>query len=144
MAQKCRAIGSVSQKVLNADYLWSPYGIWQTIIFSSSGFFFFLLLSSFFPRLISAVADWMSTILPHMVWLSANLECRSETCWARLAANAGRKKSSKSRHLGTIPQLCWAISSQLRHVSTVGKKFVKQQYLIQMSPHYGELWPTSG
>jgi len=23
---------------------------------------------SFFPRLISAVADWMSTILAHMVW----------------------------------------------------------------------------
>jgi len=28
----------------------------------------FLLLSSFFPRLISAVTDWMSTVLPHMVW----------------------------------------------------------------------------
>jgi len=28
----------------------------------------FLLSSIFFPRLISAVADWMSTILPHMVW----------------------------------------------------------------------------
>jgi len=27
-----------------------------------------LVLSSLFPRLISAVADWMSTILPHMVW----------------------------------------------------------------------------
>jgi len=25
-------------------------------------------LYSFFPRLISAVGDWMSTILPHMVW----------------------------------------------------------------------------
>jgi len=25
-------------------------------------------LSSFFPSLISEVADWMSTILPHMVW----------------------------------------------------------------------------
>jgi len=25
-------------------------------------------LSSFFPHLISAVGDWMSTILPHMVW----------------------------------------------------------------------------
>jgi len=25
-------------------------------------------LSSFFPRLISAATDWMSTILPHMVW----------------------------------------------------------------------------
>jgi len=44
--------------------LWSPYEIEQTIIFSSC--FFFLL--SFCPRLISAVRDWMSTILPHMVW----------------------------------------------------------------------------
>ena len=30
--------------------------------------FVLLLLSSFFPRLISAAADWMSAILPHMVW----------------------------------------------------------------------------
>ena len=29
---------------------------------------FVLLSSSFFPRLISAAADWMSAILPHMVW----------------------------------------------------------------------------
>jgi len=28
----------------------------------------FLLSSSFFCRLISAVADWMYTLLPHMVW----------------------------------------------------------------------------
>jgi len=28
----------------------------------------FLLLSSFFPRLISVVADRMSTMLLHMVW----------------------------------------------------------------------------
>jgi len=29
----------------------------------------FLLPSSFlFPRLLSAVGDWMSAILPHMVW----------------------------------------------------------------------------
>ena len=49
--------------------LWSPYVVGQTIIFSSC--FFFLLLSSFFlffPRLISAVGDWMFTILWHMVW----------------------------------------------------------------------------
>jgi len=32
--------------------------------FALSSFFFFL----FFPRLISAAADWMSAILPHMVW----------------------------------------------------------------------------
>ena len=46
--------------------LWSPYGTGQTIIFSCCGLFF--LSSSFFPRLISAAADWMSAILPHMVW----------------------------------------------------------------------------
>ena len=46
--------------------LWSPYLIGHTIIFSCCGLFFFLLL--FFPRLISAAADWMSAILPHMVW----------------------------------------------------------------------------
>jgi len=28
----------------------------------------FLLSIFLFPRLFSAVADWMSTILPHMVW----------------------------------------------------------------------------
>ena len=46
--------------------LWSPYVIGTPYIFSSC---FFLLLSSFFfPRLISAVGDWMFTILWHMVW----------------------------------------------------------------------------
>ena len=49
--------------------LWSPYVIGQTIIFSSCFFFLLLLLLlSFFPRLISAVGDWMFTILWHMVW----------------------------------------------------------------------------
>ena len=46
--------------------LWPPYIIGQTIIFLPCGFF--LLSSIFFPRLISAAADWMSTILPQMVW----------------------------------------------------------------------------
>jgi len=107
----------------------------------------FLILSSsfFFPRLISAVADWMYAILPHMVCsLSANLGCRSETCCSQLAENTGRKKVAKNRHLGTITQLCWAISSQLRRVSTIGKKLIKQQYVLQMSPQYSELRPTSG
>jgi len=46
--------------------LWSPYVIGQTIIVLPCGFF--LLSSSwFFPRLILAAADWMSTILLHMV-----------------------------------------------------------------------------
>ena len=44
------------------------YGIGHTIIFSCYDLFFLLLLLSFFPRLISAATDWMSDILPHMVW----------------------------------------------------------------------------
>jgi len=50
----------------------------------------------------------------------------------RLAVNTGRKKSPKNRHLGTIAQLCWAVSSQLKHVLTIGKS-VKQRYLLHIS-----------
>ena len=42
------------------------YAIGQAIIFLPCAFY--LSSSFFFPRLISAVTDWMSTILPHMVW----------------------------------------------------------------------------
>jgi len=51
---------------------------------------------------------------------------------------------NKNCHLRTIVELCQAISLQLKHVSTIGKKIVKQQYLFQMSLQYGELRPTSG
>ena len=49
------------------------------------------------------------------------------------------KKSPKNRRLGTIAQFCRATSSQLRHASTIGKKLVKQQYLLHMTLRYGEL-----
>jgi len=47
-------------------------------------------------------------------------------CCTRLAGNTGRK----NRHFGTIAQLCRAISSELRHVSTIGEEPAKQQYLL--------------
>jgi len=86
----------------------------------------------------------MSTILPHMVWPSVDLECRSEMWCKRLAGNTGRKKVTKNRRLGTIAQICRVISSQLRHISTIGKKLVKQQHVLQMPPQYAELRPTNG
>jgi len=73
---------------------------------------------------------------------SANLECRSQMCCTWFAGDAGRKKSPKIRHLRTIAQLCRAISSQLRHVSTIGQKLVNQQYLLHMSSQYGERRPN--
>jgi len=66
--------------------------------------------------------------------LSVNLECRSDRCCARLAENTARKKSPISRHLGTIPQLCRAIFSQLRHVSTIGKNLLSSN-ISSTCPH---------
>ena len=103
--------------------LWPPYEMGQAIIFLSCGFFF---LPSFFPRLISAVADWMLPYFHTWCGLSANLECRSEMCCTWLAENTGCKKSPKIRHLGTITQLCRAVSLslQLRHLLTMGKNLL--------------------
>jgi len=49
-------------------------GLIMAALWNMAGHYIFILsfvlsiyLSSFFPRLISAVTDWMSAILPHMV-----------------------------------------------------------------------------
>ena len=87
---------------------------------SSSIFFSFLLLFSS-PNLSSR---WVNVY--HHTWygLIANLERRSEMCCTLLVGNTGRKNDAKNRHLGTIAQLCWAVSSQLRHISTIGKNLL--------------------
>jgi len=63
---------------------------------------------------------------------------------AALWNRAGHYIFALYRHLCTIAQLCRAISLQLRHVSTIGEKLVKQEYLLQMSAQCGELRPTNG
>jgi len=67
-------------------------------------------------------------------------------CCTRFAENTGRKKLSKIRHLRTIAQLCRAVSSQLRRISTIGKKHFKQQYpstclhnMVDVSPLAAEI-----
>jgi len=45
-------------------------------------------------------------------------------CCMRLSENTGHKNDVKNRHLGTIAQFCLAISSQLKHESTIRKKLV--------------------
>ena len=54
------------------------------------------------------------------------------------------QKIAKKSPLGTIPQLCRAISSQLRHVSTIGKNVLSSNISSTCSPQYRELRPTSG
>jgi len=66
-------------------------------------------------------------------------------CGTRLAESTGcKKKPPKIRHLSTIAQLCPAVSLQLRHVMTIRKKLVKQQYVLHMFLQYGKLQPTNG
>jgi len=55
-------------------------------------------LLSFFPRLISAVGDWMSTILPHMMMMMRGFVERvisSHQMRYRSAKQAGLQMSSK-------------------------------------------------
>ena len=99
------------------------------------GFFFFYLSIFFvFPRLISAVADWMFTIRHTWCGPSAKLECRSLMCCTWLAGNAGPKKSPKICHLGTIAQFCQATSSQLRNVSTIRRNLLNSN-VSPTGPH---------
>jgi len=79
-------------------------------IFSSCCLFFFFFC---FPNISRSRLD---------VYHTSTHGVAFETCCTRLAGNAGCKKSPKSSHLRTIVQLCRAISSQLRHISTIGKK----------------------
>jgi len=55
-------------------------------------------------------------------------------CCTRLAGYAGRKKSPKIRHLATIAQRCRTVSSQLRHVSTIGKNLLNSN-ISPTCPH---------
>ena len=84
----------------------------------------FFLLSSFFLLFFLAYSQRSEIgCLPYFhTWcgLSANLECMTEMRCTLLAENTG----CKNRHFGTIAQLCGAISSELRHVSTIGKKLL--------------------
>ena len=63
--QMCKMTDMLPEVNKFRKLLRSPYVIGQTIISLSCDFYLLLL----FPRLISAVGDWMSTILPHIVWL---------------------------------------------------------------------------
>ena len=109
--------------------LWNRAGHYIFIMWFLSIFFYLLSFSS--PNLSGRRVDVYCTSTHGVA--SANLECRSEMCCTRLAGNTEPKNDAKNRHLRTIAQLCRVISLQLRHVSTIGKKLVKQQYLLQMS-----------
>jgi len=70
-------------------------------------------------------------------------------CCTQLAENTGRKKVAKNCHLSTIAQLRRVISSQLRHVSTIGKNLLSTNMsstcphnMVNFSPLTAEIGST--
>jgi len=97
--------------VSSGDYDWVGHYILQHWFLSCS---LCLLFSS------SILSGRMSIpYFPTWCGLSANLECRLEMCCRRLAENTERKNSLKIRHLRTVAQFCWAMSSRLRRLGFV-------------------------
>ena len=103
-------------------------------------FALWFLSSSLFPRLISAVADWMSAILPHMVWPS-DAGLKRAACGSLKIQTQKKSPKISIWHHGTI--LSGYIFARKTRIDN-RKKVVKQQYLLQMSSQYGELRPTNG
>ena len=109
---------------------------------------FFLLLLSFFssPNLSRRRLDVYHTSTHGVA--SANLGCRSETCCTRLAEiqDAKSRQNSPSGHHRTTSR---AISSQLRHVSTIGKKLLSSNIssrcshnMVNFGPLTAEIGPV--
>ena len=99
--------------------------------FLSSFFLLSLFFLSFsFPRLISAVEEWMSTILPHMMWPQCKFRMH-----VRNVQHVARWKC-RTQKIAKIA--IWApsynfVGRYLRNYGTCRqpeKKLVKQQYLI--------------
>jgi len=64
------------------------------------------------------------------------------SCTQRLTGNTGHKDDAKNHHLRTIAQLCQAVSLQLRHVSTIGKKLLNSSMsftCLQNMANFGPL-----
>jgi len=77
-------------------------------------------------------------------WIYTMQVWKSETCCTRLVENAGRKNDAKSPSAHHRTTLSGYISSQLRHVSTVGKNVLNSN-ISSRCPHnnYAERWPTN-
>jgi len=121
------------------SFLWSPYGIGQTIIFLPCGLplYFCPVVSSFFlssflfssPNLSGRRLD-----VCHTSTHGVALVRIQNACLRRAVRGSLQMQDAKNRHLRTILQLCRAISSQLRNISTIGKKLLSSN-ISSRCPH---------
>jgi len=120
--------------------LWNRAGHYIFILW-----FLLLSSSSFFHRRISAVADWMSTILPHMVWPWCKFRMQVWNVlhvarW-KYRMQKWRKKSSSKHHCTT---LSGSISAKKARINNHKKNLLNSNTSPTCPPQYGELRPTNG
>jgi len=123
-----------------------PYVIQQAIIFWHvvSSFSIYLLLSSpnVSRRRLNVCHTSTHSVALVRIW-NAGLKCA-----ARGSLETQDPKNRQIRHLSTIAQICRAISSQLRHVSTIGKKLLNSTHhnMVNLGPLASEIcwrvWST--
>ena len=101
----------------------------------------FLLLSSFFlffPRLISVVVEWMSTILLHMLWPQCEFRMQvwnvlHAARWKCRTQKKIAKKSPSAHHHRNWSGYIFTTKASKARIDNRKKKIFKQQYLLQMS-----------
>jgi len=76
---------------------------------------------------------------PHLKCVAAGLKCAARGSLKILDAK-NLQKSPSGHHLTTLSGYIFATEARIHN----RKKLVKQQYVLQKSPQYGELRPTSG
>ena len=117
--------------LLAVTNIWPPYAIGQVIIFSSviSSSLFFFSSPNLGGRRLDVYHTSTRDVALVPIW-NACLKCA--------ARGSLEIQDAKNRHLRTIAQLCRAISSQLRHLSTIGKKLLTRN--VGQCPTW---WPPS-
>jgi len=113
--------------------LWSHYGIGQTIIFLHCDYFF---LSSFFslPNLSRRRLDVCHTSTHGVSLVRISDAGLKPHARGSLKTQDAKKSPKIANCMGTIAQLCRAISSQLRHISTIGKNLLSSN-MSSTCPH---------
>jgi len=117
-------------------------------------FYFHPVVSSFFPRLLSSVTDWMYTVgyfhtscgLIVDIW-NAGLKCAARG-WLKIQDAKNAKNSPSAHHRTTLSGYIFA----LRHASTIGKKLLNSNIsstcrhnMVNFGPLTAEIgWRVSG
>jgi len=102
--------------------------LWAFHTIQPSSFALWFLLSIFFFSFLAYLSRRRLDVCQLLAHTWCGLD--AQNAGLKCAAHASLKiQDAKNCYLRTIALLCWAISSQLGHVSAIGKKLVKHQYL---------------